>query len=176
MIFFHQLFSNYRDVVKNLLDSGQIKKLSYRYQVKPRALRETPTCKCAAYIEDRRTDPPTFSYESGLPTIPLRYLRFTASDGLVLLRQDSSTTLSEIKKFHARKLQALQYPEGALLEHCQKLDMAMDGVQECAKGRRTLVVVTVRLGGGSGPIYPWKVLNPLIGNANAKQTADDILR
>ena len=170
------MFQDYSGLVTELLRSGQLKSLSYRYQVKPAALKGVPKYKCAVLIKDLTSEPATYRYESDLDAIPLRYLTLTSRDNEILLRQECSTTLQEIKNFHARKLQALNFPESALKEHCAKLDLGMDGVQECNKGRRTLWVVAARLGGASGPIYPWKILNPLIGNPDAKPGADDILR
>ena len=163
-------------MVKELLDSGELERLSYRYKVKPRSLRDTPVCTNAVFIQDKTTDPPTYYFESNLPAIPLRHLQLSARQGQVLLRQDSTTTLSEIKKFHTRKLKALNYDPEAISQQWQCLDMGYDGVQESGHGSRNLLVVAARFGGASGPIYPWKILNPLIGNSDAKATADDILR
>ena len=163
-----------RDTVKDLLDSGEIKKLTYRYTVKRVALKETPPCQYAVLIEDKTSDPPTVRYETKLKAIPLKYLQLTDSDDEVMLRQEGRTTLAAIKAFHARKLKVLGYPAETLREHCQVLDIGADGVQESSHGSRTLTVVTVRL--GAVKIYPYKILNPLIGNKTAKVTPDDILR
>ena len=157
-----------------MLDSGEIKNLTYRYQVKPVAMRGIPTFKYAALIQDFSTNPPTNVYEDGLKAIPLRYLQFKPSDEKTMLRQEGKTTLAELKAFHKRKLEVLGYPPEVLREHCQVLDIGADGVQESSHGSRTLWVVTVRFGGVK--IYPYKILNPLVGNSDAKATPEDILR
>ena len=122
-----------RDVVKELLDSGEIKRLTYRYTVKPVAMRNTPTFTYSALIEDKTTEPSTFRFETNLSVIPLRYVQLTASDDEDMIRQEGRTTLRQIKAFHARKLAVLGYPPETLREHCQTLDIGSDGVMESAQ-------------------------------------------
>ena len=97
----HQVFSRYRDLVKELLDSGELKRLSFRNQVKPVALRNTPKSRYSVLIQDNSTDPCTYIKRFNLSAIPLQYLKYRAADKKVLLRQDAETSLSDLKAFHA---------------------------------------------------------------------------
>ena len=90
-----------------------------------------------------------------------------------LLRQDGEASLQDIQLFHKRVMQSQGINRATFLEHCMAMDVSVDGLQEAPKARRTLILVSVRLGGA---IYVKKAFNPLMGVSAAKPTVDEILR
>lgn len=109
-----------------------------------------------------------------MPSDIHRYSNLTPQDRCVLLRQDAITSLKEIKQFHWTVVKSQGRSHASFLKDCSALDISIDGVQESNKAKRTLMIVSVRFGGGG--IYVYRVFNPLIGIKHAKATREDIFR
>lgn len=131
-----------------------------------------PKFQYAVLIEDRSQHPPQRSYITDLSAIPERFINLTDRDRLVMLRQEGWTSLREIKEFHRSVVRAQGLSEETFLRHCATADVSMDGVRESSSAKRSLFIVTVRLGSS---IYILKVFNYLLRCKGAKQNVYDVL-
>ena len=105
-----------------------------------------------------------------------KYLLHTVSQASFhcrLLSQEAKTTLTEIKGFHQRVCVSQGRSEEAFLSDCMNIDLSIDGVTETTHGKRKFVFVTARF--GPAAIYIVKVMNPLVGDTNAKPSPYDVL-
>lgn len=155
----------------DLLQSGEMT-LSYRFGVKPTALKGIPPIRYGVLLEDTSTEPSTLRYKAPLDTIPAKYRG--GDPHLRLLRQDGLVRLSDLKAFHGKRLKALGKGRDVLLAHCACLDVSIDGVKESNHGNMTFFIVSVRFGGGA--IYLWRVYHHVLGDANAKPSIEETLR
>ncbi len=62
---------------------------------------------------------------------------------------------------------------GRALEHLKETQILADGVRESNKGKRTFVIVSLRI---RNCIYPYKIFNPLIGVPESKPSPVDVMR
>lgn len=161
-----------RDTVKELVDENLLG-CSYRRSVKPVAIAGTPTFRYSVYLEDERTDPPSYHLIDNLTKIPQEYINLGPNDKRTVLCQTGYTSLAEIKRFHRKVLASRGVPHEKFLWDCQHLDLSVDGVRETNTGRRTFHIMSVRLGGN---IYMYRIFNPLIGNPLAKPDLEAVYR
>lgn len=160
------------DTVKELVESNQLG-CSYRFSVKPVAMKGTPRFRYSLLIQDGTTEPPTVYVKKELKTIPQEYINLGPNDKRIVLRQDGYTTLKDIKKFHRKVLKSRGVADEVFQRHCMNLDLSVDGVRETNYGQRTFSIMSARLG---ATIYILKVHNYLIGNADSKPTLEESFR
>ena len=168
-----QVLATRIDTLVEMLASGELG-MSYRHSIRPKLLVGLPQFRYGALIEDKnKPEEERYTYKGNLQTIPAKLINTTAGHSERLLRQDGGTSLAEIKKFHWRVISSHGGTREDFLKHCNNLDVSIDGVREAPKAKRTLLVVSVRLG---GRIYALTIYNPLLGVPYAKPSLETVLR
>ena len=165
------MFRSHADTFKAAVDSGEFPN-SYRKGIKPMLLEGAPTFKYGVLLEDTATEPSTMQYIGNLDAIPERYSSLNAQDHLVMLRQDAFTTLKDIKRFHAQVAREQGVDNRTILEQCSTMDLSLDGVRESQHAKRTLYIVSCRLGNA---IYVVAIYNHLLGVGKAKPNVQEVL-
>ena len=130
-----QVIGSRVDTFRDLVQSGEMA-LSYRYGVKPSAMKGIPRFTYAVLVEDSSVEPPTMIYERNLSAIPDHYLRPHPNDHRAVLRYEGETTLADIKKFHRKVATSLDMTEDAFKEQCSNLQFSVDGVKESGHAAR----------------------------------------
>ena len=125
-------------------------------------------------VEDTSQDgPDNVVVKESLSAIPAKYVGRSDNDHERMLRQDGETSLDELKRFHWNVLKAQNVSEAEFKRQCSAMDVSVDGVQEAAKAKRKLLIVSIRFGSA---IYVKKVFNPLVGVTKARPSVDEVLR
>ena len=163
-----KVFCEELEAIKQMLAERRITK-SYKYSVKPQALKQIPPVFCTYYIKKESTEGTTILKTSEVRSIPTKYLQLSTTGEERLLRMESYVHLKDIKRCYLRT-------HGAGIdkkEHFGSCQLSVDGVKESAKGKRTFVIVTLRI---KSCIYVYRVFNPLLGDSSSKPSPVDILR
>ncbi len=163
-----KLFCEEIDNIKTLLTQRRITK-SYKYSLKSQALKQIPPVFCTYYIKKESTEGTTILKTADVRSIPNCHLQLPTTGQETLLRMESYVHLSDIKRCYLRT-------HGAGIdkkEHFGNCQVSVDGVKESAKGKRTFIIVTMRI---RDCIYVYRVFNPLLGNNASKPSPVDILR
>ncbi len=162
------LFCDERETIGELLESGGITR-SYKKSIKPKALKQIPPIFCSVTIQERRDDETIFRRINNLTTIPKQYLNLPPSGNKKLLCTEATVSLRDIKRQYLRTHKA----NPNALEHLQHTQISADGVRESNTGKRTFVVVSLRI---KDCIYAYKLFNPLIGVKESAPSPKEVLR
>jgi hypothetical protein len=166
--------------ILTLFRRGQITN-SYLNSVKPAGLRGLPKIKCAVKVREQDVLPdnhrglPENSLndrifeERDLNAIPMKYIHPAADTNYTILVQEAYLSLRDIKthfeKSHPR------ITGDSLKNVYQTANLGIDGIRESQKSTKKLIMISLGL---DGCLYPWKVLNPQMGEGLLK-TAEEQL-
>ncbi len=162
------LFCKERETIGELLERGEIT-TSYKKSIKPKAIKQIPPIFCSVIIQDRDGDDTIFRRINNLTAIPREYLNLPPSGTKKLLCTEATVCLRDIKRQYLRTHKS----NPKALEHLQHTQISADGVKESNKGKRTFVVVSLRL---QDCIYAYKLFNPLIGVKESSPSSKEVLR
>ena len=163
-----KMFCEEKDRISRLLQQRRITR-SYRKSIKPQALKCIPTVFCSYNIQETTTEGQIMLYKTtDMREIPTRYLNIPPTSNQKLLRMESYVRLVDIKRSFIKN-----HGTDNLKEHLANCHVSVDGVKESAKGRRTFIIVTLRI---HNCLYLYRVFNPLIGNQASKPSPVELLR
>lgn len=134
-----QIFSENTEDIKLFKDMGWLG--SFRYTIRDTALKQIPKMwfKAQLYNKDiaKQKADAKQSYDGiwtePAASIPMKYFLLAPDDRTTLLNIVGYTTMAEVKKLHAKSLEA-QGKSHLLHQQLQEIDMSLDGVRETAKG------------------------------------------
>ncbi len=163
-----KMFCQEKERINRLLLQRRITQ-SYKKSIKPQALKCIPTVFCSYYIEEKTEDGQTLLFKTkDVREIPTKYLNIPPTSQQKLLRMESYVKLADIKQSFIRN-----HGTDKLKEHLANCHVSVDGVKESAKGKRTFIIVTLRI---HQCLYVYRVFNPLLGNQRSKPSPVEILR
>ncbi len=168
---FALVVKNYR-LISHLLLSGQISR-SYKHSIKPTCLKGIPPvfqCVSLHKVDEETGETVTF-VRRGLTKICNQYL-YAKPPFTKLICMESYVNLADVVDLHL-SLHENKTTEESLLNQLKNSSLSIDGVAESKKGKRRFIITTIRFG---MCIYLLRILNPLVGDDDAKQTAHDLLR
>lgn len=158
------------DTIRSIKRRGEISS-SYRGSIKKRLAIRQPKILCAVKFIDLNGDVESPQELRDLPAIPKKYISPTLDNHYVCLRTEAYTSLDEIMKHYE---ETHPWKSSRALEYCYKnAAVGLDGVKQGNKGCRSLLVVSIMLG---GCVYLWRVLNPMKNTPGAKADAEELLR
>ena len=146
---------------------------SYKRSVRPRALVGCPAVFTSYVVLETHGNDKRKDEVVGLRTLPKEILHLPPSGNRRLLRSTSYVSIASIVSLYVSSHLKLGYTLTELKEHLRNAQLSADGVRESAKGTRTFIIVSLKLG---ECIYVVSILNPLIGDPENKPTPVDILR
>ncbi len=162
--------ANNRELFGDLLDRGVLKP-SYSKGMKPHLLQRLPKFNISVLlkVEDSSKG---YYYEKidGLTEIPEEYLKLPANGKKILLRNECSVKVSDVKQLF---LDTHGGRSAANLQHLKNISLSADGVQESKRGSTTFIIVTMRI---HQTIYLVHIFDYRIGVAESKPTAVEMLR
>ncbi len=155
-----------------LHNAGRIS-TSYLNTVKPTALKGVPTIMCAVYAHK-------LDENGSLQTVHERDLLTLSVEALdckppykKIMWYDAYVELKEIVDLHI----AIHLEKGMTMEEVhntlKKCSLSIDGVVQARKGPRRFVVTALKI---HNCIYLWRIVCPLIGDADSKLTSEDLCR
>ncbi len=163
-----RMFCEEKERLSRLLAQRRITK-SFRKSIRPQAIKCIPTVFCSYYIQEKQDDEQNILYKtSDVREIPTKYLNLPATSNQILLRMESYVKLPDIKRSYIRK-----HGTQNIKEHFANCHVSVDGVKESAKGKRTFIIVTLRI---NKCLYVYRVFNPLMGNQASKPSPVELLR
>ncbi len=163
-----KMFCEERERINRLLDQRRITK-SFRKSIRPQAIKCIPPIFCSYYIQEKNEVGETTLYKTAdVREIPTKYLNLPPTSNQQLLRMESYVTLADIKRSYIRN-----HGTENMREHFQNCHVSVDGVKESAKGRRTFIIITLRI---NKCLYIYRVFNPLVGNHASKPSPVELLR
>ncbi len=170
-----KLFSMFMDnapLIQALHNAGRISK-SYLNTVKPTALQDVPTIMSAVYAHklDEEGNLQTV-HERDMLTLPVEALDCKPPYKKIMW-YDSYVQLKEIVDLHVGiHLQKGMPPEEVhnMLKNCS---LSIDGVVQARKGPRRFIVTSIKI---HNCIYLWRIVSPLIGDADSKLSSEDLCR
>lgn len=169
-----KLFLTNMTAISELLESKMIT-TNYRHGIKPRSQIVIPKLTCALKVRQRGAA--NDFYVHGLSVIPARFLRCRVRVGTrwrrfyTVLRQECHTSLPQIRAHYERLHPRLSRSQ--LDTIYKSAAFGIDGVSETNKGKRTLILVTLKL---KDDIFLWRCINPLKGVKGAKPSPEELLR
>ncbi len=170
-----KLFTMFIDngpLIQTLLNSGRISK-SYLNTIKPTCLQDVPNIMSAIYAHkvDENGVLQTV-HERDLTTLPVEAINKKPPYKKVMWF-DSYVNLKEIVDLHI----SIHIKKGLTAEDVhntlKNCSLSIDGVVEARKGPRRFVVTSIKI---ENCIYLWRILTPLIGDADAKLNAEDLCK
>ncbi len=162
------LFCKEREAISELLERGEITS-SYKKSIKPKAIKQIPPIFCSVIIQERNGEETILRRINNLTTIPRTYLNLPPSGNKTLLCTEATVCLRDIKRQYLRTHKSVPN----VMEHLQHTQISADGVRESNKGKRTFVVVSLRI---QDCIYAYKLFNPLIGVSESAPSPKEVLR
>ncbi len=168
---FGLIVKNYR-LFRELMIKGEIS-TSYKYSIKPTCLKGIPPIFMAVSLH--KVDPDsgevtTFT-QRGLKAISNQML-YAKPPYKKLICMEGYVNLSSVVDLHL-ELHEKKSSQESLLNQLQNSSLSIDGVAESKKGARRFIITTIRFG---HCIYLLRILNPLMKDDDAKQSAHDLLR
>ncbi len=168
---FSLIVKNYR-LFQELLIKGEIS-TSYKYSIKPTCLKGIPPIFMAVSLH--KVDPDsgevTTYKERGLKTISNQML-YAKPPYKKLICMEGYVNLSSVVDLHLELHEKKTSPESLSIQLLNS-SLSIDGVAESKKGARRFIITTIRFG---HCIYLLRILNPLMKDDDAKQSAHDLLR
>ncbi len=161
-------FCKERVTIGELLQSGQITS-SFIKSIKPKAIKQIPPILSSVTLQEEGEAGPKLTKVKNLTAIPKAYRDLRPGGPKQLLSTEAYVSLRNIKTTY---LLRHRDKERALLD-LKETQISADGVKESNKGKRTFVIVSLRI---KDCIYPYRIFNPLIGVANSKPSPVDVLR
>ncbi len=168
---FALIVKNYK-LFQELLIRGEIS-TSYKYSIKPTCLRGIPPIFMAVSLHKIDPDSGELSLfkERGLKKICNQYL-YAKPPFKKLICMEGYVHLSSVVDLHL-ELHKGKTSYESLLNQLKNSSFSIDGVAESKKGSRRFIITTIRFG---HCIYLLRIVNPLVGDEDAKQSAHDLLR
>ncbi len=160
------------DTFKDLIDHGLVTK-SFKNSLLPLALRQIPRIFCGILVEHNSPTGQTYEHKTNMDSVPQWYWNLDPGASTQLMRIEGYVHLADIKKHYASTHEKLGFSTESIKNDFKNCHLGADGVKECNKGKRTLVLVVLRI---HRCVYPWIVLHPLIGIPVCKPTLHDKLR
>ncbi len=170
-----KLFTMFIDngpLIQTLLNSGRISK-SYLNTVKPTCLQDVPNILSAIYahkVDDNGILQTV--YERDLTALPVEAVNRKPPYKKVMWF-DSYVNLKEIVDLHITIHLKKGFSAEEVHNTLKKCSLSIDGVVEARKGPRRFVVTSIKI---HNCIYLWRIVTPLIGDADAKLNAEDLCR
>ncbi len=161
-------FCKERLTIGELLQSGQITS-SFIKSIKPKAIRQIPPILSSVTLQEEGPSGPILKKVKNLAAIPKAYQSLRPGGPKRLLTTEAYVSLRHIKTTY---LLRHRDKEGAIRD-LQETQISADGVKESNKGKRTFVIVSLRI---KDCIYPYRIFNPLIGVSESKPSPVDVLR
>ncbi len=168
---FALVVKNYR-LISQLLLSGQISR-SYKHSIKPTCLKGIPPVfqSVSLHKVDEETGDTVLFVRRELTKICNQYL-YAKPPFTKLICMEGYVHLADVVDLHL-SLHQDKATEESLMNQLKNSSLSIDGVAESKKGKRRFIITTIRFG---RCIYLLRILNPLVGDDDAKQTAHDLLR
>ncbi len=164
-----KFFCNEIEAISELLATRQIT-ASYKKSIKARALRQIPPIFSSVSIHEEDGPESKIVKVKNLRSIPKDYLNLPRTGNKRLLSMEAMVHLRDIKRIYLLRHRGMG--ERAL-EHLKETQISADGVRESNKGKRSFVIVSLRI---RNCIFPFKIFNPLIGVQESKPTPVEVMR